>query len=267
VRVTVRQTLSILPALLLLASCDELLKSSSSSGSKGGSLEDQIQISSESKPEIVAAFQAISDATREHNRAFLQYVESDGPANEAAFAAGIGHLDRVARAHGGLSKQVIDAVNATWAYEKTLFIPFDTMQRQMEGMKTWSSNQSVQIRGWVQIIDAQMDTFTHAVAFLERGEVPLLRQNFDKHRVPREVADEFLRLRELHGKEINGWKLEMFREEQASLQCYRDAFTSADPAKANERVAQAQQHEQKAKDFEGKMITGIREQLGAAGVL
>ena len=265
---TVRLPLSILPALFLLASCDELLKSASSGGAKGGAtLADQIQISSESKPEIVAAFEAISAATQEHNRAFLQYVESDGPANEAAYAASIGHLDRVARAQGGLAKQIIDAVNATWAYEKTLFVPFDAMQRQMEGMKTWSSNQSVQIRGWVQIIDAQMDTFTHAVAFLERGEVALLRQNFDKYRVSREVADEFLRLRELHGKEINEWKLGMFREEQASLQCYRDAFTTADPAKANELVTQAQQHEQKAKDFEGKMIASIREQVGATGTL
>jgi hypothetical protein len=265
--VTVRQALSIIPALLLLASCDELSKSTSSGGGKSGTLADQIQISSESKPEIVAAFQAISDATREHDRALLQNIDSGGPANEAAFAAGIGHLDRVARSKGGLTKQIIDAVNATWAYEKTLFVPFDTMRRQMAGMKTWSSDQSVQIRGWVQIIDSQMDTFSHAVAYLERGEQPLLRQNFDKHRVPREVTDEFLRLRELHGKETAELKLGMFREEQASLQCYRDAFTTADPVKANELVTQAQQHAQKAKDFESKMVSGIREQLGAAGVL
>lgn len=265
---TVRQTLSLIPALLLLASCDDLLKSASSSGgSKGGSIAEEIQIASASKPEIVAAFEAISKAAQEHNRALLQGIESKGPANTAAFAAGIGHLDRAAREHGGLAKQVIDAVNSTWVYEKTLFIPFDTMQRQINGMDTWSRDRAVQMRGWVQIIDQQAEIFNQAIAYLERGEVPLLRQNFDKHRVPREVADEFLRLRELYGKDVATWELEMFREGRSSMQCYRDAITAANPAQAKELLDQAKRHEQKSKENEGKMVAAIRSQLGAAGLL
>jgi len=267
--VTARQTLSLIPALLLLASCDDLLKSATSSGGgkKGGSIAEELRIASESKPEIVAAFEAISKATQEHNRALLQNIESNGPANGAAFTAGIGHLDRAAREHGGLAKQVIDAVNSTWVYEKTLFVPFDTMSRQIAGMDTWSKDQAVKIRGWVQIIDQQTDTFNQAIAYLERGEMPLLRQNFDKHRVPREVADEFLRLRELYSKDVATWELEMFREGRSSMQCYRDALTTADPAKAKELLDQARQHEQKSKENEGKMVAAIRAQLGAAGLL
>ena len=263
---TVRHTLSLIPALLLLASCDEVLKSAAGGG-KGGSIANEVRIASDSKPEIVAAFEAISHATTEHNRVFLQNIDGDGPVNGPAYTAGIGDLDRAAREHGGLAKQVIDAVNATWVYEKTLFVPFDTMRRQMAGMKTWSKDQAVQIRGWVQIIDQQTDTFNQAIAYLERGEEPLLRQNFDKYRVPREVADEFLRLRELYGKDIAGWEREMFREGRSCLQCYRDALTTADPVKANELLAQAQQHERKSKDFENKMVTALRAQLGAAGLL
>jgi len=266
--VTVRQTLSLIPALLLLASCDDLLKSASSSGgAKGGSIAEELRIASESKPEIVAAFEAISKAAQEHNRVLIENLESDGPANGLAFSAGIGHLDRSAREHGGLAKQIIDAVHTTWVYEKTLFVPFDTMNRQIAGMGTWSKDQAVQIRGWVQILDQQTDTFNQAISYLERGEVPLLRQNFDKHRVPREVADEFLRLRELFGKDIATWELEMFREGRSSMQCYRDALTSGDPAKAHDLVAQAQQHEQKSKECEGKMVSAIRAQLSAAGLL
>jgi hypothetical protein len=266
--VTVRQTLSLIPALLLLASCDDLLKSASSSGgAKGGSIAEELRIASESKPEIVAAFEAISKAAQEHNRVLIENLESDGPANGLAFSAGIGHLDRSAREHGGLAKQIIDAVNTTWVYEKTLFVPFDTMNRQIAGMDTWSKDRAVQVRGWVQIIDQQMDTFNQAISYLERGEVPLLRQNFDKYRVPREVADEFLRLRELFGKDIATCELEMFREGRSSMQCYRDALTTADPAKANELLEEARQHEQKAKENESKMIAGIRAQLGSAGLL
>ncbi|MEK7950973.1 hypothetical protein [Luteolibacter soli] len=263
---TVRQTLSLIPALVLLASCDKVLQSASSGG-KTGSIADEIRISSESKPQIVAAFEAIADATNEHNRVVVQNVDNDGPVNELAFSAGIASLDQAARKHGGLGKQIIDAVNATRIYEKSLFTPFDTMRRQAAGMGTWSKDQAVQARGWVQIIDSQMDTYNQAIAYLERGEEPLMRQNFGKYWVPNEVADEFLRLRELYCKEVREWKREMFREEQQCLQCYRDALTTADPAKANELLAEAKQHDQKSQDCENKMISAVRAQLGATGLL
>jgi hypothetical protein len=263
--VTVRQTLSIIPALLLLSSCDKILKSASSGGGNGGSIAADIRIPSESKPEIVAAFEAIADATNEHNRVFLQHFEGDGPVNDLAYTAGIGSLDRAARQHGGLGKQIIDAVNVTRVYEKSLFVPFDTVNRQVAGMDTWSRDQAVTIRGYVQIIDQIMSTYDQAIAYLERGEEPLLRQNFDKYRVPREVTDEFIRLRQLHGKDVREWHREMIREQQLALQCFRDAMTTADPAKGNELLAQGNQHEQKSKDCENKMVSAIRAQLGAAG--
>lgn len=261
-----RLTFSLLLTVVFLSSCDKIYKRVATAG-QGGSIAEEVRISSPSKPEIVAAFEAISKATHEHNRVLLQYMEGDQPANELAYSAGLVELDRSARRHAGLAKQVIDAVAVTRVYEKGLFVPFDTMRRQMKGMPGWSNSQALQRRGYIQILDQEIATYDSAVAYLERGEEPLLRRNFDKQTVPRDVSDEFLRLRRLWGKEVAECKRGMFQEQRSSLQSYRDALASVDPAKVNQHVAEAGQHEQKAKQFEGRMVAEIRKQLGAAGVL
>ena len=252
-------------AILSLSSCDKLLKIAKARNS--GSISDEIRITSQSKPEIVAAFEAISKATYEHNRVFLQHFDAGKPANELAYSAGIDHLSRSARTHGGLAKQVIDAVASTCVYEKGLFTPFDTIDRQLDGMPTWSSNQATQLRGYIQIIDQVIITYDGAVAYLERGEQPMQQRNFDRYGVPGEVSAEFFRLSRLYGKEIAESKLGMFREQRTALQCYREAMTSADPVKANQHITQAQQHEQKAKQFEARMIAETRKQMNASGLL
>lgn len=258
---TLRSALFLIPCFGLLFSCDKL------SSAKRGSIADELRISSGSKAEIVAAFEAISLAAHEHNRVLLEHINGTGPVNGPAYTAGMAHLDRSARQHGGIAKQVIDAIATTWVYEKTLFVPFDTIRGQVAGMQTWTANQALQRRGYIQIIDQELSTYDQAVAYLERGEEPLLRQNFDKYRVPREVAEEFIRLRALHGKEAAECELGMFREQRAALQSYRDGMTSANPAQANAHFAEGDRHQQQAKQFETRMVAAIREQLGAAGFL
>jgi hypothetical protein len=142
-----------------------------------------------------------------------------------------------------------------------MFTPFDTIDRQLDGMPSWSANQATQLRGYIHIMDQIILTYDGAVTYLEKGEEPLQRRNFDKYKVPPEVSAEFFRLRELSGGEIMVSLLGMFREQRASLQCYRDSLTTADPAKAAQLATQAQQHEQKSKQFEARMLAAIREQL------
>ena len=261
-----RLTFSLFLTAISLSSCDKVLKRATTTG-KSGSMADQIRISSQSKPEIVAAFDAVSKATHEHNRVLVQYLDSNQPANELAFSAGLLQLDRSARSHAGLAKQIIDAIAVTRAYEKGLFIPFDTMRRQLKGMPGWTKSQALQVRGYIQIIDQEIATYDSAVSYLERGEERLLRNNFDKQRVPRAVADEFVRLRHLNGKAIAECKRGMLQEQRSALQSYREALTSADPAKGNQHVAEAGRHEQKAKQFESRMVAEIRKQLDTAGAL
>lgn len=256
--------------MVVLSSCDKLPSAKSNGKSapgKGKSIAEEVQITSQAKPEIVAAFEAISLATREHNRVLLQNISGSGPVNGPAYSAGMAHLDRSARQKSGIAKQVIDAIATTWVYEKTLFVPFDTIRGQMAGMPTWSKDQATQRRGYIQIIDQQLASYDEAVSYLERVEIPLLRQNFDKHRVPRDVAEEFIRLRKLHGKEGDEAELGMFREQRAALQSYREAMTAANPAQANAAVAAGDKHQQQAKQYEAKMIEEIRKQLGSSGPL
>jgi hypothetical protein len=259
-RAMLRPVLFTLAVLPLLVSCDKLHEAGAS-GSKRG----KVRIASTAKPEFAAAFEAISLATREHNRVLVENIEGDGPVNGPAYSAGLAHLDRAARGHGGLTKQVIDAVATTRTYEKSLFIPFDTIRRQMGGMPSWSKDQAIQRRGYIQIIDQQCFTYDDAIAYLERGEEPLLRQNFKKHGVADDVAAEFLRLRRESGMEIAESTLEMFREQRAALQSYRDAMAAADPATANARLAEGHQHEQKAEQAQNRMVAAIRKQLASAG--
>jgi hypothetical protein len=257
---------SVLVIALSLSSCDKLLKIAKARSQGKGSLKEEIQIFSPAKPEVIAAFEAISKATYEHNRTFLQYYDTKKPANEISYSAGIDHLTRSAREHGGLAKQIIDAVAATRLYEKSLFTPFDTIDRQLDGMPTWSNNRSTQLRGYIQIIDQIILTYDGAVSYLERGEQPLQQRNFDHYRVPAEVSSEFFRLSR-HGKQITEMKLGTFREMHSALQCYREAMTSADPAIANQHIAKAKQHEQKSKKFEAEMVAAIRKQMQASALL
>jgi hypothetical protein len=261
-----RLTFSLLLTVVFLSSCDRILKRVANAR-QSGSIAEQIRITSESKPEIVAAFLAISEATNEHNRVLIQYIDGDQPANELAYSAGLEHLDRSGRAQAGLGKRIIDAVAATRVYEKGMFTPFDTMRRQMKGMPGWTNDAALERRGYIQIIDQEIATYDSAIIYLERGEEPLLRKNFDRQSVPRDVADEFFRLRRLCGKEVAECNRGMFQEQRAALQCYRDALASADPAKGNQLVAEASQHEQKAKQFEDRMVAEIRKQLSASGLL
>lgn len=254
-----RFVFSALLAVLFLSSCDRLLKIAKAGNN--GSLKDQIQIDSPSKPEIVAGFEVISKAAYEHNRVFLQNVDAEKPANELAYSAGIARLQISAREHGGLAKKIIDAMTSTYLYEKDLFTPFDTIERQLHGMSSWSSDQSVQTRGYIQIIDRIISTYDGAVSYLERGEEPMQKRNFDRYGVPPEVSAEFIRLSRLHGKEITESELGMFREQREALQCYRDSMTTADRAKAGQLIKQGQQHEAKSSEFRSKMIEGIRKQM------
>jgi hypothetical protein len=139
-------------SVLLLASCDKALKVGKPER-PGGSIAEQVQIASGSKPEIVTAFEAIALAAHEHNRVLLENIEGSGPVNGPAYSAGISHLDRSAREHGGLAKRIIEAVSATQSYEQGIFVPFDTIRRQVKGMETWSNDQATQRRGYIQIID------------------------------------------------------------------------------------------------------------------
>jgi hypothetical protein len=259
-----RQIIPVLLIILSLSSCEKFLKLGKTKNS--GSLADEMRISTEAKPEFVAAFEAISLATREHNRVFLANHDSGKPSNELACSAGIDSLSRSAREHGGLARRIIDAFAATCGYEKTLFTPFDTIDRQLKGMPTWSRNQTTQVRGYIQIIDQIIITYDGAVAYLERGEQPLQQRNFDRSGVPSEISAEFFRLCRLFGKEVSESKLGMFREQRTALQCHRDAATSADPTKANQLIAQARQHEQKAKGFESRMIAEIRKQMDSSSL-
>lgn len=256
----------VFPAVLLilsLSSCDKIAKLVTER-SRSASTEE-IRVASKSKPEIVAAFKALSKANYEHNRVFLQYFDAGKPANELAYSAGIDQLGRSAREHGGLAKQVIDSVASTSMYEKGLFTPFDTISRQMHGMPTWSGNQSTQMRGYIQIIDQIISTYDGAVSYLESGEQPLQQRNFDKYGVPGEVSAEFFRLSRKYGKQVAESKLGMFREERKALQCVREGLTSADPVKAKQHTDQAKKHEQKSKEFESRMISEIRKQMKASG--
>jgi hypothetical protein len=248
-------------AVLFLSSCDRILKALKAGN--GGSLEEQIQINSPSKPEIVAAFKAISKANYEHNRVFLQNFDSGKPANELAGSAGITHLTSSAREHGGLAKQIIDAAASTFRHEKDLFTPFDTIERQLHGIPTWSRDQAVQTRGYIQIIDRIIATYDSAVSYLERGQELMQKRNFDRYGVPAEVSAEFIRLSRLHGKEGSDAELGMFREQRDALQCYRDSMTTADRVKAGQLITQGQKHEAKSKEFESKMIEIIREGLNS----
>jgi hypothetical protein len=259
-----RLLVSALLAILFLPSCDKLLEAVKQR--KSTSIENQVQIDHPSEPEIIAAFQAISKATNEHNRVLLQNHDAGKPANELAYSAGLDILTRSAREQGGLGKQIIDAVAATSLYEKGLFTPFDTIDRQLDGMPAWSANQATQLRGYIHIIDQIIITYDGAVTYLERGEAPLQRRNFDRYKVPADVGAEFFRLRELSGREIAESELGMFREQRAALQSTRDALTTADPAKANQLIADAEQHERKAGEFEARMIAAIRKQLSEANM-
>lgn len=269
----IRPTLSLLMVLSVLTSCDKLAPAGAAApgrekkrvkivGERPVTTAEEVKVSSNTLPEIVAAFEAISKATREHNRVLIENIEGDGPVNELSFTAGLILLDRSAREHSGLAKQIIDAVATTTAYQKSLFVPFDTIRRQVKGMDTWSTDQAVQRRGYIQIIDSQIATYDHAISYLERGEEPLLRQNFQRQRVPAEAVEEFLRLRLLRDKAITENNEEMFREERAALQSYRDAMATTNPAAAKEHLAQASQHEEKAKAAQSKMVAGIKEKLG-----
>ncbi|MEY3897788.1 MAG: hypothetical protein RLZZ214_3309, partial [Verrucomicrobiota bacterium] len=203
-----RYVFSAVLVVLSLSSCDKV--ATLVTERIRGSITDEIRINSKSKPEIVAAFKALSKATFEHNRVFLQYFDAGKPPNEMAYSAGIDHLNRSAREHGGLAKQVIDAVASTCMYEKGLFTPFDTISRQMHGMPTWSGSQTTQLRGYIQIIDQIISTYDGAVSYLERGEQPLQQRNFDRYGVPGEVSAEFFRLSQKFGKVVAESKLGMF---------------------------------------------------------
>lgn len=252
----------LLPAFLVifsLCSCDKLFKLRETT--KSPSIEDEITITSPEKPEIVAAFKAIYKANHEHNRVFLHHFDSGKPANEIAFSAGLDDLRSSANESSGLTKQVIDAVAATRLYEKDLFTPFDTIDRQLHGMPTWSKDQAIQVRGYIQIIDRIISTYDGAVAYLERGEQPLQQKNFNRYKVPAEVSTEFFRLNQLHGKQVADAKIGMFREQRTAMECQREAMTSANPTQANEHMAKAKEHEQKSKQFESQMIGLIRKQM------
>jgi hypothetical protein len=256
-----RLIFSALLAALFLSSCDKILKIVKTDSS--GSIKDDIQINSPSKPEIVAAFEAISKATHEHNKMLIQNIDAGKAANELAFSAGISSLTSSARVHDGLAKKIIEAMTSTCLNEKDLFTPFDTIERQFQGMQTWSRDQSVQTRGYIQIIDRMIATYDGAVSYLQRGEEPMHERNFERYGVPAEVSAEFLRLRRLYGKEVGESKLGMFREQRDALQCYRDSMTTADRVKAGELIAQGQKHEAKSKEFESKMAEEIRKQVNA----
>lgn len=259
-----RLTLTTVLAILFLSSCDKLVEVVRARNK--GSIADEIKISSSSKQEVVTAFEAIAKATSEHNRVFLENFDSQKPANELACNAGIEQLGRSARQHAGLTKQVIHAVTATCIYEKGLFTPLDKISMQLEGMPTWSSDRSTQLRGQIQIIDQIIVTYDGGISYLERHEQPLQQRNFDKYKVPAEVSAEFFRLSELHGKEVTESKLGMFREQRTALQLHRESMTSGNAAKANELAVQAREHEQKASQFESKMIAAVRKQMKASSL-
>lgn len=256
-----RLIFSALLAIIFLSSCDRILKAVKTGSS--GSIRDEMQINSPSKSEIVTAFEAISKAAHEHNRVLLQNIDAGKPANELAYSAGISRLTISAREHSGLAKQIIDAMTSTCLYEKDMFTPFDTIERQLHGMPTWSSDQAVQTRGYIQIIDRIITTYDGAVSYLERGEEPMQKRNFDRYGVPAEVSGEFFRLRRLFGKEAAESELGMFREQRDALQCYRDSMTTADRVKAGELITQGQKHEAKSKEFQSKMVEEIRKQMDA----
>ena len=257
-----RLTISLLSIVLFLSSCDKLHKPVAKT-EKSASFADQIRISSESKPEIVAAFKAINAAAIEHNRVLLQSIEANKPSNDLAYSAGLTHLDASSRACTGLAKQIIYAVAVTCVYEKSLFVPFDSMPQKIKAMPAWAKSPVLERRGYVQIIDQGISTYDGAIAYLERGEEPHLRRNFDKQGVPKEVTEEFLRLRRLGNGKIHDSNLGMFREQQAALQSIRDALASATDAIAQKNLAEAGKHEQKAKEFERTMVAAIREQFKA----
>lgn len=245
--------------IVSLSSCDRLVKIVKEA--KNTTLEERIQIKSEAKSEIVAAFNAIYEATYEHNRVFLENVDAGKPANELSYSANIEHLSRSARQHGGLAKQIIDAFSSTCNYEKGLFTPFDTIDRQLKVMPTWSNNQATQMRGYVQILDQTILTYDGAVSYLERGEKPMIQRNFDRYKVPKEVSAEFFRLQELGGTEIQKSKLGMFREQRHALQAYRDALTSSNAAMAKGLIDKGKKHEAESKKFQSRMIAEIRKHM------
>lgn len=261
-----RLTLPLLLSGVFLTSCDKILQCAVSAVQRAA-LAQQLRISSQPKPEIVAAFEAITQASHEHNRVLIQHLEGDQPANELAFSAGLAQLDRAARGQTGLARRIIDAIAVTRGYEKNLFVPFDTMRRQIKGMPSWTTNPALQRRGYIQILDQEIATYDGAVDYLEHGEEPMVRKNFANQAVPGEVVDEFFRLRQLSAKEAAECNLGMFHEQRAALQCYRDALSSVDPATGNAHAAAASQHEQQAKQFESRMVAAIRKQLTAAGLL
>lgn len=245
-----------------LTSCDRLVKIVKDA--KKTTTEKEIRITSEAKPEIVAAFNAIYKAAYEHNRVFLENVDAGKPANEPSYRANIEQLSRSAREHGGLTKQIIDAVSSSCNYEKDLFTPFDIIGRQLKGMPSWSNNQATQLRGYIQIMDQTILIYDGAVSYLERGERPLFQRNFDRYKVPKDISAEFLRLQELNSSELRESQLGMFREQRDALQSRRDALTSLNLTVAKQHADKAEKHEAEAKKYESQMIAELRENMKGA---
>jgi hypothetical protein len=239
-----------------LASCDPTAPSAVQD--ERGSLENRIRIEGPDKPEIIKAFEAVAAAVLAHNRVVLREIEGDGPVNGPAHTAGIESLTHAVRDQQGIAKNILSAVLACFIFEKSLFTPFDEIRRQLDGMDTWTKDPALQRRGHIQIIDQQLASYDEAVGYLERGEDPLLRQNFRKHAVPDEVAAEFLRLRRETSAEVMANNLEVFREQRLALREYRQAMSTSDPVAANTHLTAARRHEGMAKQAECRLIAAIK---------
>ncbi len=260
----------------MLGGCDKIIEAamsagggagSSRKGGAAGSLATQVRIEGAAKPEIGTAFQEISNAASAHNLVLVQRYEAGRPGNGAAYSEGIRTLDKAGHRHGGLTKRIIDAVSVTWIREKGIFVVFDSMQDQMEGMRTRGGTAANQRRAYVQIINSGIRTYDNAIRYLESGEEAQLRYNFKKKGVPIEVVEEFFRLRSINGEKIMKIEKEMFSEGRAALQSYRSAFSQTDQSKASAHIAEGNRHQQKSDQLMAQMIAEIRKYLSQSIIL
>ena len=180
-----RQASPLLLACFFLSGCEKLLEVAASKA--GGQVEGAAASSAvvgggssspgsggrgavAANPEVAVAFQEIAQAAYVHNLTLLRYHDAGRPGNGAAYSEGIRALDKAGRRHGGLTKRIIDSVNVTTIREKAIFEVFDTMDKQLEGMKTQGGSIAVRRRNYIRIIDSGISSYEKAVAYLEGGE-------------------------------------------------------------------------------------------------
>ncbi len=258
---------------LSLNSCKDLVESvSSHSNSKieitESFTEEDIQLESDLIPHVITAFREISLATREHNLVLVDRTEKGQAANGPAYSAGLLKLDEAAKKHGGMSKKVIESIAKTRVYEKGIFVVFDTIDEQFQGMGNWGNNAQTQVRGYVQIIDSSLRTYDRAIRYIKSNHESVLRRNFKSKGVPSEIAEEYIRLLKASDNGLHQAELKMFQTQRDALNATKQSFMHyKNPTKSKEYEAKATKLTQEAEKHSKEVIRILKGQLNEKNLL